>query len=163
MSQQLRCTECGTCTTGALELVPGRLWIGGIAALDDSALLRRVDAVITAFPPYHHGEVDELALSRKLEGKARLRVPIEDSPSAPIERYFEPVARWIDAHEAVLLHCFRGHGRSVTLAAYYLATRLGEREPLERLFALDPCINPNFTFRRKLTDAIAAYYLQHGK
>jgi protein-tyrosine phosphatase len=139
-------------------VAPG-LWISGVKALDNVEFMKRIDAVVTAFPLHHYG-VAEDELDQKIGERARLRVPVIDDPEAPIERYFEPVSQWIDKQHRkgrnVLIHCFKGRSRSVVLATYYMTTRLHSQYPtaasaLAEIMRLRPTVHPNAGFVCKLS------------
>jgi len=143
------------------EVVKG-IWISSVEALKDRRFMQTIGAVVTAFP-LNHRNVDEQQLDRLLAGKARYRVEVEDEPSALIQPYFEPVAKWIDqqraSNKAVLIHCYKGHGRSAVLAAYYLLTRYRWRfqtvnDVLAHIRSLRPSINPNQGFIRQLEESL---------
>lgn len=166
-----RCTVCGLVTVCSIacgtkhdllshdvsaianEIVPG-VWISGVEALKDKRFMGKISAVVTAFPI---DRVDEVELSRLLEGKSRLRVPIEDEKDAEIENYFESTAEFISRHvmqgHNVLVHCFKGLSRSVSLVIYYMVTRLGFSSvdlALSHIQKVRPEVHPNSGFLRKL-------------
>lgn len=168
---QFRCGDCGliaVCSVEcgakhaeadhdtnsvANEIVPG-VWISGVEPLRDPKFMTKIRAVVTAFPI---GRVDEAELDRLLEGKSRMRAPIEDMPDVDIENYFEPTAEFISRHIAqghnVLVHCFKGLSRSVSLVIYYMVTRLGFRSvdlALQHIKKIRPEVHPNWGFLRKL-------------
>lgn len=137
----------------ANEVAPG-VWISGVEALKDKRFMSKISAVVTAFPM---GRVDETELSRLLEGKSTLRVAIEDTKDAEIENYFESTAEFISRHVAqghnVLVHCFKGLSRSVSLVIYYMVTRLGYRSvdvALSHIKKVRPSVHPNPGFLQKL-------------
>lgn len=112
------------------------LYLGGVAALAEGALMqRRVSAVVSFVSAKHLSRKaaallvgnDERRLARGQCYRALHYVSIEDDDAAPIGAQLEPAAQFIDEWAplgGVLVHCMAGHSRSATVAAYYIATRV---------------------------------------
>eukprot|EP00744_Colponema_vietnamica_P009036 GILI01012867.1.p1 GENE.GILI01012867.1~~GILI01012867.1.p1 ORF type:complete len:203 (+),score=28.47 GILI01012867.1:216-824(+) len=87
-----------------------------------------------------------------------LRIPVLDSPTEPIEQYFDQanefIASAIDNGKRIYVHCEAGVSRSATIVIQYLMTRLGYT--LEDAYYLvkekRSCIAPNWGFFKKLCE-----------
>lgn len=114
---------------------PATLYVGGVAALADGALMdRRVAAVVSLVTPKHLSRkavarlvgADERHVARGQCYRASLYIAVEDDDEAPLGARLEQTAQFIDEWAplgGVLVHCMAGHSRSATVAAYYVATR----------------------------------------
>lgn len=123
------------------EIIPG-LWIGSIEALRD---------------PPERAIVSCVNLNRqsiRKQGKDHLIIDLEDNEEAPIELYWEQVAKFIDKHNhRVLVHCMVGASRSVSMVVYYLVTRgfcKNAQEALHLIREKRPEADPNDGFWAKL-------------
>ncbi len=129
--------------------------MGGIEALSDAELMRKIGAVVSCM----HPTSDELDLmEQKLEDRAHFLVPVWDNVEAPIEQYWPCAADFIDEHirmgHSVLVHCHAGKSRSVSTTIYYmLHKRHGFKtadDALEYIQSSRPIADPNDGFMKKL-------------
>lgn len=135
-------------------VLPPRVWIGGAEALADLDAMK-IDAVVTAV---HVDRLSECIIQKHVgPNRAHLRISLHDDPGAPIELYFEQVADFIDAHvragHNVLIHCYAGISRSVTLVIAYMLLKLGYRtvaQALDKIRQARPEAGPNSGFMAKL-------------
>lgn len=134
----------------------GNLYVGGINALHELDVLG-VGAVVSVLSV----DADELAVMRNQIGLTRDWQYYEclDERDAPISRYFDESAAWIDARIArgthVLIHCWAGKSRSVTLALNYMVSKRGWRDAataLEHVRAQRSVAGPNAGFMRQLEE-----------
>ncbi len=147
------------CPDGAnvADRVLEHVWIGGIEALSDAALMSHVGAVVSAIVPR---DKDELVLLRdKVGTRAHYMVPVWDDPQARIEAHWPGAAAFIDGHvragRDVLVHCHAGISRSVSTVIYYMMTKLeGEyaspEAALEHIRKARCIAGPNEGFMEKL-------------
>lgn len=135
----------------------GKLYIGGIDALSESDS-DKYDAIISALP---RDRVTDEALNNLLPRRAEhMRVDVHDEPKAPIERYFDETAQFIDDHlragHRVLVHCHAGVSRSVTLVLNYLVNKIhafrSVDEALRFIQKSRPGAGPNRGFLKKLNN-----------
>lgn len=127
------------CEPAATMLLP-RVWVGRIGALCDVPLKRRLCAVVSIVGCHDVSQsiVEQLLIEGGAPMPAHMHVELDDEPTADIRQYLEPVAAFIERHLRsnatgdVLLHCVRGHSRSVTAAVYYAATRVYDGPHVER-------------------------------
>ena len=129
------------------EVLP-HVWIGN---LDSACELTHIDAIVSVIQSLEDHE------ERCIGSKSHLLIPIFDGPEAPIERYFETAAVFIESqvkqHHDVLIHCARGHSRSTAMVLYYMLTRLSYKtvdEALKTIREKRPSANPNPGFIAKL-------------
>jgi protein-tyrosine phosphatase len=87
-----------------------------------------------------------------------LHIPIDDTESSNISAYFEASNAFIDRHvrrnEKVLVHCFAGMSRSVTLLAAYIMWKhhVNDHEALRIIKERRSIIKPNPGFLRQLRE-----------
>jgi len=134
----------------------GALYVGGINAMLKLDALG-IDAVVSVL---HRMHPDEEAVLRTLiapEKRPWKRYFFYDDPAEPISDAFEESAAWIAQQLAagrnVLVHCWAGVSRSVTLVLYYMITRRGFADAdaaLRAVRALRPQANPNDGFMNQL-------------
>ncbi|RNF00340.1 phopshatase [Trypanosoma rangeli] len=95
-----------------------------------------------------------LSIARGMEvrvdpGMKHLVLPVEDIPGEDIQQLFEQAFTFIDEarekNKGVLLHCFAGLSRSVTVAAAYLMSRcnMTRDEALDFIRKARPAAQPN--------------------
>lgn len=125
------------------EIIPN-LFIGNMGVSQNhkelaSRGIRRVINVSTDIP-------------MPFEDMKYLRVPLEDSPKAKINLYFEDTFQFIDeglkAGEGVLVHCFAGVSRSATIVCAYLMKRysIPFETAMETLRYRREIVDPNLFF-----------------
>lgn len=139
----------------------GELWIGGIEALP---LLDQyhIDAVVSVL---HHRSrpVNEQRMAQMIDAprRAHKRYYYYDDEAEPIHKVFEESARFIHQHmqqgHRVLVHCYGGISRSVTLAINYLLTYYPKQftnvqDTLAYIRQNRPQANPNSGFIRQLVE-----------
>jgi protein-tyrosine phosphatase len=86
-----------------------------------------------------------------------MTVPVLDSPEADLRRHFDSAFVFIDealqsGQGGVLVHCFAGRSRSVTVAVGYLMRRerLSMQAALDAVLAVRPIAQPNSGFMQLL-------------
>jgi protein-tyrosine phosphatase len=130
------------------EILPN-LWLGSIQALN----LNQFDAVISVLKL---SDLNQLG-KYNITAKYWLKIPLEDKPDAPIERFFSVVVSFIEKHlkvgQKILLHCRSGHSRSASLLAWYLmqSQNLTCDQAFEFIKLKRPTVNPNAGFAAKLS------------
>jgi predicted protein tyrosine phosphatase len=127
----------------ATEVWP-RVWLGGLRALANPAVMQHVTAVVSVVSPTDVSPhaIDVLAGVRdarydddgnsapRYRPRASLYVPMEDTDEAALESgaaAMRRVAAFLDEHRSgdgtMLVHCMAGHSRSAAMLVYYAATR----------------------------------------
>ncbi|ESL07682.1 phopshatase [Trypanosoma rangeli SC58] len=102
-----------------------------------------------------------LSIARDMEvrvdpGMKHLVLPVEDIPGEDIQQLFEQAFTFIDEardkNKGILLHCFAGLSRSVTVAAAYLMSRcnMTRDEALDFIRKARPAAQPNPGFMETL-------------
>lgn len=109
------------------QVWPG-IWVGGVAALSHLDE-RGISAVVTALP--HERHVSERILQERVGGRPWFRVYWFDAPDQPLDpRELRAAAEFIDTYRSkgggVLVHCWAGHSRSVSIVLFYLLTKTGQ-------------------------------------
>lgn len=85
-----------------------------------------------------------------------LHLMLNDVPDENITRFFEVSRKFIkeslDNHKIVLVHCWAGVSRSVTIVIYYLVKTLGisVKDALQMIRQCRPIANPNPGFMKQL-------------
>jgi protein-tyrosine phosphatase len=137
----------------------GSIWVGGLEALKDKALMENVQAVVTALPI--DSRFDDSLIELHLKGKARLIIPVKDKSSHKhkIAKHFDLVADFINSHAKVghnvLVHCAAGMSRSATLVVAYMLKYLNYRSVEKAISTIRKkrdIINPNEGFRQVLEE-----------
>lgn len=131
----------------------GDLWVGSLESLRD---LEGIDAVVTIM----HPDREEREYIQKCVGtRPHLFIKMHDTREAPIEESFDESTVFIESHikrgHSVLVHCYAGVSRSVTLCVCYLVRCRGYKSPLDALTKIQitrPIANPNPGFMNKLWD-----------
>jgi protein-tyrosine phosphatase len=128
----------------------GSLWIGGIDALHDDAIMARIGAVVSVV---HEERLAQCVLDHYVGERPALRVSIRDRPDEDIGVHFQRVGAFIDAHiragRNVLVHCMAGISRSATFVLYYMMRYRGfgtADEALGVLRKVRPRVQPNRGF-----------------
>ncbi|RNF15032.1 phopshatase [Trypanosoma conorhini] len=104
-----------------------------------------------------------LSVARDMEvrvdpGMKHLVLPVEDIPGEDIRQLFERAFTFIDEakqnNKGILLHCFAGLSRSVTVAAAYIMSRYNMTcdEALDLIKKARPAAQPNPGFMQSLRD-----------
>ncbi|EFX82493.1 hypothetical protein DAPPUDRAFT_223773 [Daphnia pulex] len=130
-----------------MDLVEGKLWIGGLSAALDGKLLhdQGIVAIVTVdikpLPP--NGNLDYLF------------IPAHDVCEQDLLDCFRSVFEFIEKgikNGGVLVHCFHGVSRSAALVISYLQNRynISTDEALARLQAVRPSVMPNEGFMAQL-------------
>ena len=108
-----------------VDEVWGRLFVGAMDAAQDEEVIKRlkITHVVVALGPDCPGGV-------QFEGVHYLRLFLDDTPETNIQASFARCLRFIrkamsDAKSNVLVHCFMGISRSVSLACAYLMKQNG--------------------------------------
>lgn len=86
-----------------------------------------------------------------------LQVPVEDTPSTNISRYFPVTNKFIgsaiESGEPVLVHCHSGGSRATTIiAAYLISIGMTPAYALQQIKLVRPNSYPNPGFRQQLDD-----------
>ncbi|KDO33498.1 hypothetical protein SPRG_02306 [Saprolegnia parasitica CBS 223.65] len=134
-----------------VEILP-HLYLGSIGAgANYEALVRlRITHILVA------SETIVFPFEDKPEGFVYERVAIADVPSASIEAHFAASNAFIERTTTsggnVLVHCFAGKSRSVTLILAYLMAHYGYSlgDALAHVRSLRPQAQPNQGFMRQL-------------
>lgn len=131
------------------EIVPG-VWLGGIKALNHLEELK-IDAVVTAMHQDKPGI--EQRLVDRIGKRDWLRFFWYDDPTQKISRKeLEEAATFIEKHvrggrRRVLIHCWAGHSRSVSIVLFYLMNKTRDFKTVEAALQFiqekRPTINPN--------------------
>jgi len=131
--------------------IQGNLWVGGIEAL---GYLSQIGAVVTIL---QRGRVSEQAIADRVGSRPHLRFYMHDDDSEPIENVFDKSTKFIDRHiragRNVLVHCYAGVSRSVTLCICYMMRKRGfvtPREALRWIQSVRSFAGPNEGFMRAL-------------
>ncbi len=140
------------------NMVLPNVWIGGAEALTDLDLMG-IDAIVTVV---HVDRLSECIVMKHVgENRDHMRVSIHDDKTEPIQLYFESVARFINSHvkmgQNVLVHCYAGMSRSVTLVIAYMIIYLkydNVDAALARIKVARPIAHPNSGFMAKLKELI---------
>lgn len=135
----------------------GSVWLGGIVALKNENVMRRIDAVVSAL---HVDQVQQCALDALIGAeRAHMRVSVWDDPEEAdtLAAHFDEVADFIDAQievgNNVLVHCAAGISRSTTLVLYYMLKYRGYKtvdDSLAKVREQRLDANPNKGFLAKL-------------
>jgi len=135
-----------------IQLLP-RLFLGNQTAADDLKLLKEhnIQCVVSCRELLAEG----LLVSHP--GITYKRVWADDQPHVPLQEAFGRVNQWVMAvsdDSPVLIHCWQGVSRSVTLACVHVMDMLGysDKEALQLIRSVSPRINPNDGFLSQLSD-----------
>ncbi len=130
-----------------------KLWVGGIESLQ-MLEENNIGAVVTIL---QKERVLEGAIADFVGNRPHLRFYMFDSQDEPIEKFFESSTKFINRHirngRNVLVHCYAGISRSVTLCIHYMMTKRGFSSPrlaLEHIRRVRPHANPNPGFMKAL-------------
>lgn len=132
------------------EVYPG-LYLGNAAFASDVELLRGLGIThivncAKEVPDYFKGDFNF----------EYLHLMLDDVPNENITRFFELSRKFIkeslDNRKIVLVHCWAGISRSVTVVIYYLVKTLGisVKDALEMVRKCRPIANPNPGFIKQL-------------
>jgi protein-tyrosine phosphatase len=135
----------------------GEVWIGGIEAL---SVLNdyHIDAVVTVMHKRSR-PANEERMRYMIANRPHVRYEFYDDPEAPIYKVFDESAAFIDEHvrqgHRVLVHCYGGISRSVTLVINYLRAYHAKEFPtveytLEYIRKNRPQAGPNKGFISQL-------------
>lgn len=148
--------EHSTWHSDAMSLIlsgTANLWVGGIESLQHLSE-HNIGAVVTIL---QKDRVLEDAISEFVGTRPHLRFYMFDSQDEPIEKFFESSAKFIDRHiragRNVLVHCYAGISRSVTLCINYMTKKRGfanARIALDHIRRVRPYANPNPGFIKAL-------------
>ncbi|KAH9599843.1 Dual specificity phosphatase [Trypanosoma melophagium] len=127
----------------------------------------RTAQTVTVYQDLNIGYI--LSVARDLDvrvepGMHHLVLPVDDLPGEDFRQLFDKAFDFIDKakkdNKGVLLHCFAGLSRSVTVAAAYLMNRLGmtRDDALDLIKQARPAAQPNPGFMEMLGD----YEIQLG-
>lgn len=137
----------------------GEVWIGGIEALPVLSQYH-IDAVVTVMHKRSR-PANEQRMKEMIGNKPHVRYVFYDEPEAQINIVFAASAAFIDKHvkqgHRVLVHCYGGISRSVTLVINYLRTYHRSEFPtvqgaLEYIRKNRPQANPNKGFISQLEE-----------
>lgn len=136
------------------EIIPG-LWLGGIKALHHLDKLG-VGAVVTAIQQDKPGV--EKMLMKKIGSRPHLRFKWYDSPDQELTLpELERAVSFIDQYlggSGVLVHCWAGHSRSVSIVVFYLMKKMPRFKTVANTLAFiqskRPYISPNSGFVEQL-------------
>ena len=138
-----------------VQLLP-RLYLGNQAFADDFHLLQQhsIQRVVSC---------RELLLEDQLvshPGIVYARIWADDQPHVGLHSVFYRTDQWImnvSPESPVLIHCQQGVSRSVTLACVHVMNMMGydDKEALQHIRTVRPCINPNEGFLKQLSDYFA--------
>lgn len=138
----------------------GNVYIGSVAALNDKDVMSNIQAVLSVLHTSKSGKdglISTMYLKQLVKPLPHLHVSIYDESKAPIERYFDEMADFIQLHirqgHNVLVHCHAGMSRSVTAVLYYMLKYRGYtsvEEALETVKRSRPIAHPNKGFIKKL-------------
>ncbi|CAD5222868.1 unnamed protein product [Bursaphelenchus xylophilus] len=84
-------------------------------------------------------------------------------PFAPIHQHFEKAVKFVYQHRVekrgILIHCFMGVSRSVTIMLAYIVTVLDMEVPKALRFVKQRryCAEPNFGFKEQLCDYVKSH------
>lgn len=136
------------------------IWLGGVAALQH---LDKIGAVVTALP--REGRVNEKMLARLVGGRPHFRVYWHDhvDQELPVDELCAAVnfiQKQRDAGRQVLVHCWAGHSRSVSIVLFYLSKMVvdGRRrfktvaDGLRHIQKSRPTAGPNEGFLEQLAE-----------
>lgn len=129
------------------EILPG-LYVGDMKTAQNKKLLEQTGVT-------HILAVCEVGKAVYPDFKYLL-IPAADNPDFDIKQYFHECLIFIHTARksggTVLVHCFAGSSRSVTIAVAYLsvATSLTTKEGLTAIRACHPTANPNSGFKSQL-------------
>ena len=133
----------------------GKLWVGGVEALQDLNKFN-IGAVVTVL---QRGRVSEEAIAYFVKDRPHLRFFMYDAEDEPIENLFDKSTAFIDRHiregRNVLVHCYAGVSRSVTLCVCYMMRCRGFETPnlaLQHIRKVRDWVSPNDGFMRALKD-----------
>lgn len=136
------------------QIIPG-LFLGSYLDAIDIAKLKRlgIGAVLNVA---HFENRTRSNYAHQLPGMVYMGIPMEDSESFPIERFFPKTNEFIQANlhknRNVLVHCMAGVSRSVTVVAAYLMAVEGMQmeEALRLIRSRRPIAGPNHGFLKAL-------------
>lgn len=152
--------EHSTWHSDAMSLIlsgRGNLWVGGIESLQmlDE---HNIGAVVTIL---QKDRVLEDAIVDFVGTRPHLRFYMYDSQEEPIEKFFVSSCKFIRRHiragRNVLVHCYAGISRSVTLCIYYMMHERGFSNPrvaLDHIRRVRPHAGPNPGFMSALEKTI---------
>ncbi|CAD5217787.1 unnamed protein product [Bursaphelenchus okinawaensis] len=134
------------------EILSG-IYIGGISAATDELLLKKcnIEAVVSVLNEFYRQPVAV---------KHKLKLSVDDMPFYPIHRSFEKAVKFIYEHHvqkcSILVHCFMGVSRSVTIMLAYIVTVLDVdvNSALRYVKHKRFCAEPNFGFLEQLHDYV---------
>jgi len=139
----------------AVELLPGKLWVGSArAAMDDEELVKRnIKFVLTVASKLVN--TGERHAKRPSPLKDHAVLEVEDKVMVDLLPHFDEVLEWMDhaiKRGAVLVHCVEGISRSVTICLAWLMSRhrMTYKDAVAYVESKRPGADPNFGFRSQL-------------
>ena len=140
----------------AADQIKSGIWIGGIRALVDHAVLDNMDYVISIV---ELDRIPEPIYDLCIEGRPCLRVTVVDGDVTLVD-HLPRIARFISTHvhpdRDILIHCMAGRSRSAIALAYYMVTRMGYPtldDALDKITSRRPSVSP----KHELIHATQAY------
>ncbi|XP_013648128.1 dual specificity protein phosphatase 1 isoform X3 [Brassica napus] len=133
------------------SLIQQGLYLGSFAAASNKNALKSCNVthiltVASSLRPAHPGDFVYKV------------VPVVDKEDTNLEAYFDECIHFIDEAKkqggSVLVHCFVGKSRSVTIVVAYLMKKHGMTltQALQHVQSIRPVANPNAGFIRQLQD-----------
>nr|VDC76770.1 unnamed protein product [Brassica rapa] len=133
------------------SLIQQGLYLGSFAAASNKNALKSCNVthiltVASSLRPVHPGDFVYKV------------VPVVDKEDTNLEAYFDECIHFIDEAKkqggSVLVHCFVGKSRSVTIVVAYLMKKHGMTltQALQHVQSIRPVANPNAGFIRQLQD-----------
>lgn len=148
------------------EILPDKLWLGPAPCQEDGKAFSNsntmpalksvgISAVVNCTPAHAFPTIEQLSCE---DGAplAEFRVPVVDEDDAPIDKYFDFAAEFIqgiiDGGGKVYVHCETGKSRSAAIVLAYRVKCLGEslRVAYEDTKARRAYIQPKLAFFGKL-------------
>lgn len=127
------------------EIIPNKLYVGDYFSSITAVMVDGFRHIVSILDP----GVNII----KFAGVKYMQIQLVDHPSSDITGYFKKVAEFIDSADGpVLVHCFVGACRSVTVVASYLMSRMGltAEQAINLIKEKRPIACPNAGFRMQL-------------
>ena len=127
------------------EIIPNKLYVGDYFSSITAVLVDGFKYIISILDP----GVNII----KFDEVKYLQIQLVDDPSSDITVHFQNAKKFIDSADGpVLIHCFVGAGRSVTVAGSYLISYMGftSEQAINFIKERRPVANPNSGFRDQL-------------